>query len=76
MQVESKVAAAVKEEEAESGSCSGRRTSSSVIVTSISSPSLLHNPPASHGSIKSAKTFCPLGKETLDLVRLESTALP
>lgn len=67
---------AKEQEEVESGSGSGRRTSSSVIVTSISSPSILHSPLASQGSLRSAKTFCPLVKEPLDLVRLESTALP
>lgn len=76
VQVDGTMDIAANEEEAESGSCSGRQTSSSVIVTSISSPSILHSPPASHGSLRSAKTFCPLGKEPLDLVRLESTALP
>ncbi|XP_072229318.1 melanopsin-A-like [Leuresthes tenuis] len=52
------------------------RTTSSIIVTSISSPSILHSPPAFHGNLKLAKTCSPVSKELLDIVRLETTALP
>lgn len=49
---------------------------SSVIVTSISSPSILHSPPGFHGSLKLAKTYSPVTKESHDIARLETTVLP
>ncbi|KAM9425195.1 melanopsin-A-like [Pholidichthys leucotaenia] len=52
------------------------RTSSSVIVTSISSPSILHSPPGYHGNLKLTKAQGPVTKETLDIAMLETTALP
>lgn len=52
------------------------RETSAVIVTSISSPSVLHSPPGFHGSLKSAKTYSPVAKEPLDISRLETTVLP
>ncbi|KAM9715912.1 opsin 4b isoform 2-T2 [Menidia menidia] len=60
----------------ESSPRSAFRTPSSIIVTSISSPSILHSPPAFHGNLKLAKTCSPVSKELLDIVRLETTALP
>lgn len=59
----------------ESGPRTGCETSS-VIVTSISSPSILHSPPGLHGSLKLAKTYSPAAKEPLDVARLEATVLP
>ncbi|KAM9336245.1 melanopsin-A-like [Symphorus nematophorus] len=58
---------------------SGPRTAcktSSVIVTSISSPSILHGPPSFHGNLKVTKTYSPVAKEPLDIARLETTVLP
>ncbi|XP_049420059.1 melanopsin-A-like isoform X3 [Epinephelus fuscoguttatus] len=58
---------------------SGPRTAcktSPVVVTSISSPSILHSPPGFHGSLKLTKTYSPVAKESLDIARLETTALP
>nr|XP_046233985.1 melanopsin-A-like [Scatophagus argus] len=55
---------------------SGPRTASktsSVIVTSISSPSILHSPPGFHGNLKLTKTCSPDAKERLDITRLETT---
>lgn len=52
------------------------KNTSSIIVTSISSPSILHSPPAFHGSLKVAKTVTPVSKELLDIARLETTVLP
>ncbi|KAM4715820.1 melanopsin-A-like isoform 3-T3 [Anableps anableps] len=49
---------------------------SSIIVTSISTPSILHSPPGFHGSLKVAKTVTPVSKELLDIARLETTVLP
>ncbi|XP_034563210.1 melanopsin-A-like [Notolabrus celidotus] len=49
---------------------------SSVIVTSISSPSILHSPPGYHGNLKLAKSYGPVAREPLDIARLETTALP
>lgn len=49
---------------------------SSVIVTSISSPSIMHSPPGFHGSLKLAKTYSPVTKDPLDIARLETTMLP
>uniref|UniRef100_A0A3B3BPU8 Opsin 4b n=1 Tax=Oryzias melastigma TaxID=30732 RepID=A0A3B3BPU8_ORYME len=60
----------------ESGSRSGCRASTSIIVTSISSPSILHSPPGFHGNLKLAKSSSPVCKELLDIARLETTALP
>ncbi|XP_041828986.1 melanopsin-A-like [Melanotaenia boesemani] len=60
----------------ESGSRPVCKTMPSVIVTSISSPSILHSPPSFHGNLKLAKTCSPVSKELLDIVRLETTALP
>ncbi|XP_054454330.1 melanopsin-A-like [Anoplopoma fimbria] len=54
----------------------GRKTTASVIVTSISSPSILHSPPGFHGNLKLTKTYSPVVKEPLDITRLETTALP
>ncbi|XP_061563602.1 melanopsin-A-like [Cololabis saira] len=52
------------------------KNTTSVIVTSISSPSILHSPPGFHGNLKAAKTSSPVSKELLDIARLETTALP
>uniref|UniRef100_A0A3B3WYH7 G-protein coupled receptors family 1 profile domain-containing protein n=1 Tax=Poecilia mexicana TaxID=48701 RepID=A0A3B3WYH7_9TELE len=50
---------------------------SSIIVASISTPSILHSPPGFHGSLKVARTVTPVSKELLDIARLETTtALP
>ncbi|RVE59795.1 hypothetical protein OJAV_G00192060 [Oryzias javanicus] len=57
----------------ESGPRSGCRASTSIIVTSISSPSILHSPPGFHGNLKLAKSS---SQELLDIARLETTALP
>lgn len=51
------------------------KTTSSVIVTSISSPSILHSPPGFHGNHKLTKTYSSVAKEPLDVSRLETTAL-
>ncbi|XP_028331800.1 melanopsin-A-like [Gouania willdenowi] len=48
----------------------------SVIVTSISTPSILHSPPGFHGKLKMAKTYSPVAKESLDKAKLETTVLP
>ncbi|XP_047233931.1 melanopsin-A-like [Girardinichthys multiradiatus] len=60
----------------ESGLKTASRNTSSIIVTSISSPSILHSPPGFHGSLKVAKTVTPVSKELLDIARLETTVLP
>ncbi|XP_053196976.1 melanopsin-A-like [Scomber japonicus] len=60
----------------ESGPRTVCKTTSSVIVTSISSPSILHSPPGFHGSLKLTRTYSPVAKEPLDIARLETTALP
>ncbi|XP_037609922.1 melanopsin-A-like isoform X1 [Sebastes umbrosus] len=52
------------------------KTTASVIVTSISSPSILHSPPGFHGNLKLTKTHSPVAKEPLDIARLETIALP
>uniref|UniRef100_A0A3P8U5Y0 Opsin 4 n=1 Tax=Amphiprion percula TaxID=161767 RepID=A0A3P8U5Y0_AMPPE len=52
------------------------KNTSSVIVTSISSPSVLHSPPGFHGKLKMTKTCSSVTKEPLDIARLETTALP
>ncbi|XP_035997874.1 melanopsin-A isoform X2 [Fundulus heteroclitus] len=52
------------------------KNNSSIIVTSISTPSILHSPPGFHGSLKVAKSVTPVTKELLDIARLETTALP
>ncbi|XP_068161284.1 melanopsin-A-like isoform X2 [Antennarius striatus] len=49
---------------------------SAVIVTSISSPSILHSPPGFHGNLKMAKTYSHVAKEPLDITRLQTTVLP
>ncbi|XP_051274438.1 melanopsin-A-like isoform X1 [Dicentrarchus labrax] len=59
----------------ESGPRTARNTPS-VIVTSISSPSILHSPPGFHGNLKLTKTYSPITKEPLDISRLETTILP
>ncbi|XP_045925457.1 melanopsin-A-like [Micropterus dolomieu] len=59
----------------ESGLRTTCKTTSSVIVTSISSPSIMHSPPGFHGSLKLTKTYSPVTKEPLDIARLETTAL-
>ncbi|CAN9509034.1 unnamed protein product [Ophioblennius macclurei] len=51
-------------------------TTTSVIVTSVSSPSVLHSPPGLRGNLKTAKAYSPGAKEPLDIARLETTALP
>nr|BDG00820.1 mammalian-like melanopsin type 2 short isoform [Verasper moseri] len=51
------------------------KTTSSVIVTSISSPSILHSPPGFHGNHKLNKTYSPAVNEPLDVARLETTVL-
>ncbi|XP_024866569.1 melanopsin-A isoform X2 [Kryptolebias marmoratus] len=60
----------------ESGTRPVSKTTSSVIVTSISSPSILNSPPGFHGNLKVAKTCTPISKELLDIARLETSALP
>ncbi|XP_069569172.1 melanopsin-A-like [Brachyistius frenatus] len=60
----------------ESGPRTVYKTSSSIIVTSISSPSILNSPPGYHGSLKMAKTYSPVANEPLDIARLETTPLP
>ncbi|XP_005749776.1 melanopsin-A-like [Pundamilia nyererei] len=60
----------------ESGPRTVCKTTSSVIVTSISSPSILHSPPGYHGNFKLTKSHSPVAKETLDIAMLETTALP
>ncbi|CAK6956825.1 melanopsin-A-like [Scomber scombrus] len=60
----------------ESGPRTVCKTTSSIIVTSISSPSILHSPPSFHGSLKLTRTYSPVAKEPLDIARLETTALP
>uniref|UniRef100_A0A1A8LDZ2 Opsin 4b n=1 Tax=Nothobranchius pienaari TaxID=704102 RepID=A0A1A8LDZ2_9TELE len=60
----------------ESGTRLSSKTSPSIIVTSISTPSILHSPPGFHGSLKVAKTCTPVCKELLDIARLETSALP
>ncbi|XP_015242436.1 PREDICTED: melanopsin-A-like [Cyprinodon variegatus] len=52
------------------------KNTSSIIVTSISTPSILHSPPGYHGSLKVAKTVTPVSKELLDIAKLETTVLP
>ncbi|XP_041670853.1 melanopsin-A-like [Cheilinus undulatus] len=49
---------------------------SSVIVASISSPSILHSPPGFHGSLKLTKSYSPITREPLDIAKLETTVLP
>ncbi|XP_037547080.1 opsin 4b [Nematolebias whitei] len=56
----------------ESGTRPVSKTTSSVIVTSISSPSILNSPPGFHGNLKVAKTYTPICKELLDIARLET----
>uniref|UniRef100_A0A3Q0R518 Opsin 4 n=1 Tax=Amphilophus citrinellus TaxID=61819 RepID=A0A3Q0R518_AMPCI len=51
----------------ESGPRTVCKTTSSVIVTSISSPSILHSPPGYHGNFKLTKSHSPVAKETLDI---------
>ncbi|XP_071319069.1 melanopsin-A-like isoform X2 [Trachinotus anak] len=58
-----------------SGPRTACKTTSSVIVTSISSPSILHSPPGFHGNHKLTKTFTHVAKEPLDVTRLETTAI-
>ncbi|XP_072312314.1 melanopsin-A-like [Eucyclogobius newberryi] len=53
-----------------------RASRASVIVTSISSPSILDSPPGFHGNLKIAKTCSGIAKDPLDIARLEATALP
>ncbi|KAM7370612.1 hypothetical protein PAMP_010141 [Pampus punctatissimus] len=60
----------------ESGPRTVCKTTTSVIVTSISSPSILHSPPGFHGNLKLTKTYSPVAKEPLDIAMLETTALP
>lgn len=60
---------------ADSGPTAARRNPS-VIVTSISSPSILHSPPGFHGSLKLARTNSPVTREPLDVARLEIAVLP
>ncbi|XP_028286887.1 melanopsin-A-like [Parambassis ranga] len=48
---------------------------SSIIVTSISSPSILNSPPGYHGNPKMTKTYSPVAKEPLSIARFETTAL-
>uniref|UniRef100_A0A3Q2QHS9 Opsin 4 n=1 Tax=Fundulus heteroclitus TaxID=8078 RepID=A0A3Q2QHS9_FUNHE len=45
------------------------KNNSSIIVTSISTPSILHSPPGFHGSLKVAKSVTPVTKELLDIAR-------
>ncbi|XP_023287033.1 melanopsin-A-like isoform X1 [Seriola lalandi dorsalis] len=59
----------------ESGPRTVCKPTSSVIVTSISSPSILHSPPGFHGNQKFTKAYIPVAKEPLDVARLETTAL-
>ncbi|XP_039991375.1 melanopsin-A-like [Xiphias gladius] len=59
----------------ESGPTTACKTMPSVIVTSISSPSILHSPPGFHGNYKLTKTYSPIAKEPLDIARLGTTAL-
>ncbi|XP_062269657.1 melanopsin-A-like [Platichthys flesus] len=51
------------------------KTTSSVIVTSISSPSILHSPPGFHGNPKLNKAYSPAANEPLDVARLETAVL-
>ncbi|XP_047464699.1 melanopsin-A-like isoform X2 [Mugil cephalus] len=60
----------------ESGQRTACKTKPSVIVTSISSPSILHSPPGYHGNHKMTKIYNSVAKEPLDIARLETTALP
>ncbi|KAM7381404.1 hypothetical protein PAMA_012300 [Pampus argenteus] len=60
----------------ESGPRTVCKTTTSVIVTSISSPSILHSPPGFHGNLKLTKIYSPVAKEPLDIAMLETTALP
>lgn len=48
---------------------------SSVIVTSISSPSIVHCPPDFYDNLKLTKCYSPVAMELLDIERLETTAL-
>lgn len=48
----------------------------SVIVTSISSPSILDSPPGLHSNFKMTKTCSGIAKDPLDIARLEATAIP
>ncbi|XP_042254065.1 melanopsin-A-like isoform X1 [Thunnus albacares] len=60
----------------ESGPRTMCKSTSSIIVTSISSPCILHSPPGFHGNLKLTRTYSPVAKEPLDIARLETTALP
>ncbi|KAI9546884.1 Melanopsin-A [Dissostichus eleginoides] len=60
----------------ESGPRIAYTTTPSVIVTSISSPAILHSPPGFHGNFKLTKRYSPVVKEPLDIARMETTALP
>nr|ANA75357.1 melanopsin 1 [Paralichthys dentatus] len=60
---------------AASGPRNASKTTPSVIVTSISSPSILHSPPGFHGNQKLTITYSPAIKEPLDVARLETTVL-
>uniref|UniRef100_A0A3B4UPU5 Opsin 4 n=1 Tax=Seriola dumerili TaxID=41447 RepID=A0A3B4UPU5_SERDU len=51
----------------ESGPRTVCKPTSSVIVTSISSPSILHSPPGFHGNQKFTKAYIPVAKEPLDV---------
>ncbi|XP_054624719.1 melanopsin-A-like isoform X2 [Dunckerocampus dactyliophorus] len=57
----------------EPGLCTVCKTSPAVIVTSISSPSILHSPPGFQGNLKLTKTYSPVAKESLDRGRLKTT---
>ncbi|XP_010775951.1 opsin 4b [Notothenia coriiceps] len=60
----------------ESGPRIAYTTTPSVIVTSISSPAILHCPPGFHGNFKLTKRYSLVVKEPLDIARMETTALP
>ncbi|KAG7507884.1 melanopsin-A-like [Solea senegalensis] len=51
------------------------KSAPSIIVTSISSPSILHSPPGFHGNHKRTKTHSSVSKEPLDVAHLETTEL-
>ncbi|XP_029701123.1 melanopsin-A-like isoform X1 [Takifugu rubripes] len=67
--------AALENAAADPGPAAARRTPS-VIVASISSPSILHSPPGYHGNLKLARTNSPVTREPLDVARLEIAVLP
>ncbi|KAI4807569.1 hypothetical protein KUCAC02_027371, partial [Chaenocephalus aceratus] len=60
----------------ESGPRIAYTTTPSIIVTSISSPAILHCPPGFHGDFKLTKRYSLVVKEPLDIARMETTALP